>query len=697
MDTLINQRLDGRYLIEQLLGAGGMANVYKGHDVQTGRTVAIKVLREEFLQNTDLVRRFKNESKAISVLDHPNIVKVYDVNMTGNLQYIVMEYIDGITLKEYMEYRAQPLTYKERLRFVTQVLLALHHAHEKGIVHRDVKPQNIMLLSNGSIKVMDFGIARFSRSESQTMTDKAIGSVHYISPEQARGDTTDAKADIYSVGIMMYEMLSGRLPFDSDSPVSVAIKQISDTPTPLRQLNAAVPEALEAITNRAMAKDPRDRYPSARAMLADLEEFKRNPSVKFEYQYLNDPEPTRYVDKVVSKTTVSQTPGRSSKRKKAPAKKAGFFSAFSGKGNWRVALPILAGVSAAFAIGAAILVVVIFKSAPNQLFTRYEDVDLPNFTNMSVDEIINNDQYPFRFEVEEEYNSEKEAGIVYDQSPKAPKKVKENSIVTLRVSKGVEMLVVPDVVGMTKDEAQTALKEAGFSVKVTTKESTDVAEDIVLNTNPVANTEYESGQMVELVVSRAHVDNETTVPSILNMDVETAKKTLQAAGLTLGTANEVENEAPAGTIIAQSPEAGSSLRKNKAVHYTVSTGIQVNTRTITIQFADTNDGGTWTCTLDDGQSASVTSTRGVASSASVSFTSSGVHTMVITGPGPGWSETVSVDFTSSGGNVSLGPYGGSATPGGDSSSSSTPPSSSSSSSSSSGASSGDGSGSSSGE
>ena len=204
------------------------------------------------------------------------------------------------------------------------------------------------------------------------MTDKAIGSVHYISPEQARGDTTDAKADIYSVGIMMYEMLSGKLPFDSDSPVSVAIKQISDTPTPLRQLNAAVPEALEAITNRAMAKDPRDRYPSARAMLADLEEFKRNPSVKFEYQYLNDPEPTRYVDKVVSKTT-SKQPARTPNRRKAPAKKAGFVSALSGSGNWRMALPILAGVAAAFAIGAIILVIVIFKSAPNQLFTRYND------------------------------------------------------------------------------------------------------------------------------------------------------------------------------------------------------------------------------------------------------------------------------------------------------------------------------------
>ncbi|WP_367925568.1 Stk1 family PASTA domain-containing Ser/Thr kinase [uncultured Ruthenibacterium sp.] len=676
MDNLINQRLDGRYMIEQLLGSGGMANVYKGHDLQTGRTVAIKVLREEFLENTDLVRRFKNESKAISVLDHPNIVKVYDVNMTGNVQYIVMEYIDGITLKEYMEYRAQPLTYKETLHFVTQVLLALHHAHEKGIVHRDVKPQNIMLLSNGSIKVMDFGIARFSRSESQTMTDKAIGSVHYISPEQARGDTTDAKADIYSVGVMMYEMLSGKLPFDSDSPVSVAIKQISDTPTPLRELNAAVPEALEAITNRAMAKDPRDRYPSARAMLADLEEFKRNPSVKFEYQYLNDPEPTRYVDKVVSKTTVKQ-PVRPQARKKTPAKKAGFFSSLTGKGNWKMALPILAGVAAAFAIGAIILVIVIFKSAPNQLFTQYEDVDLPNFTNMNVNDIINNDEYPFRFEVEEEYNSEKEAGVVYDQSPKAPKKVKENSIVTLRVSKGVQMQAVPDVVGMTRDEAQKALKDAGFSVRVKTQESTDVAEDIVLSTDPVANTQYETGQIVELVISRAHVENETTVPSILNMDVETARKTLQAAGLTLGTANEVENEAPAGTIIAQTPEAGSTLKKNKAVHYTVSTGLPVNTRNVVITFTDTNDGGVWTFTMDDGQVATATSIRGTAGSAVVSFTSTGVHTIIVTGPDGATVQTLSIDFTSNGGDVQAGPYSGSAIPGdtGTSSSSSIPSSS----------------------
>ena len=227
MDNLIHRSLEGRYRIEQLLGAGGMANVYKGTDMQTGKLVAVKVLKQEYVNNPDLVRRFKNEAKAISLLNHPNITKVYDVSVSDDLQYIVMEYIEGITLKEYMEYRGKALTYKETVHFIMQILAALQHAHDKGIVHRDIKPQNIMLLSDGTIKVMDFGIARFSRSESRTITDKAIGSVHYISPEQARGNPTDLRADLYSVGVMMYEMLSGTLPFESDSPVSVAIKQIS--------------------------------------------------------------------------------------------------------------------------------------------------------------------------------------------------------------------------------------------------------------------------------------------------------------------------------------------------------------------------------------------------------------------------------------------------------------------------------------
>ncbi|MEG1104039.1 MAG: protein kinase [Oscillospiraceae bacterium] len=255
MDNLIGKRLDGRYQIEELIGVGGMANVYKAKDLKEDRFVAVKILRDEFLNNEDLVRRFKNESKAIAVLNHPNIVKVYDISVSDKLQFIVMEYIDGITLKEYMDERKEPLTYKETVFFVSQTLQALAHAHDKGIVHRDIKPQNIMLLRDGTIRVMDFGIARLSRAQgASTMTDKAIGSVHYISPEQAKGDVTDAKADIYSVGIMMYEMLAGKLPFESDSTVSVAIKQISDVAKPIREINANVPAALEAIAEKAMAK-----------------------------------------------------------------------------------------------------------------------------------------------------------------------------------------------------------------------------------------------------------------------------------------------------------------------------------------------------------------------------------------------------------------------------------------------------------
>ena len=244
MDNMIGKRLDGRYSIEGLVGVGGMANVYRGTDLKTGNAIAVKVLKEEFLDNEELVRRFKNESKAISILNHPNIVKVYDVSVTDKLQYIVMEYVDGITLKEYLRQRGGALTWKETVYFATQVLSALQHAHAKGIIHRDVKPQNIMLLADGSIKMMDFGIARFSRAQSQTVSDKAIGSVHYISPEQAKGERTDARTDIYSVGVMLYEMLSGKLPFDGDGAVSIAIMQISDKARPLAEIAPDVPEGL---------------------------------------------------------------------------------------------------------------------------------------------------------------------------------------------------------------------------------------------------------------------------------------------------------------------------------------------------------------------------------------------------------------------------------------------------------------------
>ena len=282
MDKNIGKKLDGRYEITELIGVGGMAEVYKGVDVIDNKTVAIKILKKEYAENEEFLRRFRNESKAIAVLSHPNIVKIYDVGFSEKIQYIVMEYIDGITLKEYIE-EEKVLTWKDTVHFVIQILRALQHAHDKGIVHRDIKPQNIMMFTDGTIKVMDFGIAKFAREEGKTATDQAIGSVHYISPEQASGNVTDAKSDIYSVGAMMYEMLAGRKPFDSDNPVAIAVMHMHDIPERPRAINPDIPDGLEEIVLRAMEKAPEDRYQTTADMIADIEKFKANPSITFGY------------------------------------------------------------------------------------------------------------------------------------------------------------------------------------------------------------------------------------------------------------------------------------------------------------------------------------------------------------------------------------------------------------------------------
>ncbi|MBQ4603561.1 MAG: serine/threonine protein kinase, partial [Clostridia bacterium] len=296
MDNYTGKRLDGRYEIQEVIGVGGMAVVYKAYDNIDDRTVAVKILKEEYLANEEFRRRFKNESKAIAVLSHPNIVKVFNVSYGDRLQYIVMEYVEGITLKEYIEQQGK-LGIKETVHFTMQILRALQHAHDKGIVHRDIKPQNIMLLSNGNIKVTDFGIARFSYSDTKTMTDSAIGSVHYISPEQARGDTTDDRADIYSVGVVLYEMLTGQLPFQSDNSVSVALMQLQSDPKRPRELNSSIPVGLEQIVMHAMQKNAKDRYLTAAEMLLDIEEFKRNPTIRFQRDYFVDNDPTKFVPK----------------------------------------------------------------------------------------------------------------------------------------------------------------------------------------------------------------------------------------------------------------------------------------------------------------------------------------------------------------------------------------------------------------
>lgn len=579
MDNLIGKRLDGRYLIQSLVGVGGMANVYRGVDEKTGNAIAVKVLKEEFLDNEELVRRFKNESKAISILDHPNIVKVYDVSVTDKLQYIVMEYVDGITLKEYLKQRGGALTWKETVHFATQVLGALQHAHSKGIIHRDVKPQNIMLLADGSIKMMDFGIARFSRAQSQTVSDKAIGSVHYISPEQAKGDRTDARTDIYSVGVMLYEMLSGRLPFDGDGAVSIAIMQISDKAKPLAQVASNVPEGLRQITEKAMEKDPAQRYQSAQEMLNAIEEFKRNPSARFEYEYRNTQDnPQKNINRVMNNTktvangsnirtgdarrTGTSNPGRSKSGKKARKDKKPFS-----------VLPIFFGMAVAFVIGAAILIYLIFTNSSNLLFSNRDDVTIINFVGMTLDEYRASEYNTLlKLQQAEEYNSTYPAGTIIRQNPKAGRTVKEGQKITLTVSLGTQYVTIPETKNMVASDAEQTLKDMGLNVLQKPMQDNTVANGAVIYTSPAAGDTVEGDSTVILYVSRAVISNTNYVPSVTGKTLDDAKNDLKVLNFSVRVIEQASEE-PAGTVLSQTPAAGTEARVSSIITLTVSTGV----------------------------------------------------------------------------------------------------------------------------
>ena len=569
MDKLIGTKLDGLYEIESLIGSGGMANVYKGKDLRNDRTVAVKVLKEEFMNDEELVRRFKNESKAISILDHPNIVKVYDVSVTDKLQYIVMEYIEGITLREYLDQRGGKLTWRETVHFAGEILSALQHAHENGVVHRDVKPQNIMLMTNGEMRMMDFGIARISRAENQMLTTgKTMGSVRYISPEQAKGDVTDAKSDIYSVGIMMYEMLSGRLPFEKGTAVEVAIQQISTAPPPLAELAPDTPEALIQITERAMAKDPEQRYPTAQAKLDDFQKFKEDPAIKFAYTYLPGESTEAMMDKAKKPETAA------AQQTKKPAGQPGAKAAAKGKKQPKsMFLPILFGVTLAFCIGCGIMCLTILKNASNSLFQQNEDLVVEDFVGMSRDEV---EQNPLagrvKFIFEENYNTKVEPGIVYKQSPMAGRTVKEGQEIRLQVSLGTHYEEIPPLTSMVSADAEALLKEKGLYVMVLEKVDVNVAPGTVISTDPAEGTMVESGSTVKVYVSRAPVANTTDVPSLVGLTYEDAVHALASHKLSVGVQTHAFSDLQPGLVCGQGMEPGTEVKINTRVSIVISDG-----------------------------------------------------------------------------------------------------------------------------
>lgn len=605
MDNLIGKKLDGRYLIESLIGVGGMANVYKGRDVRTGNQIAVKVLKEEFLDNEELVRRFKNESKAISILNHPNIVKVYDVSVTDQLQYIVMEYIDGITLKEYLKQRNGALTWKEVVHFATQVLSALDHAHSKGIVHRDVKPQNIMLQADGSIKMMDFGIARFSRAQSQTVSAKAIGSVHYISPEQAKGDHTDARTDIYSVGVMMYEMLSGKLPFDGTGAVSIAIMQISEKPKPLAEVAPNIPVGLRQITEKAMEKDPADRYQSAQEMLDAIAAFRRDPSISFEYEYNTQDNPDKTINRVVSST--AKTAGKAAVST-SQARRAGTMNSGKGKNvkkqkakaaNGFSMLPIFFGMAVAFVIGAAILVYLIFTNSTNSFFSKHADVQLINFVGMTEDEFRASDyNSSLLAKWVYEYNDAPE-GTIFQQNPKQGRTVKAGQKVTLKVSLGTQWVTVPDVKTYVSDDAKKTLQDSGLQVVSKYVEDESVAAGTVVYTEPAGGETVEGGSTVNMYIARSKRDNMVSVTSVTGLQVSEGTADLQRQNLVVSVVEQPSSEAE-GTILNQEPAAGTQVRIRSTVRLYVATAMpEVVQDPITSDSPSSGDGARWPQEITD--------------------------------------------------------------------------------------------------
>lgn len=600
MDNYTGRVLGNRYVLKEIIGVGGMAVVYKALDNVDNKTVAIKILKEEYSANDDFRRRFKNESKAIAVLSHPNIVKVYDVSFGEKLQYIVMEYIEGITLKQYIQSKGV-IDWREAVLFTTQILKALQHAHEKGVIHRDIKPQNIMLLKdNKTIKVADFGIASFhTKGETKTLGDGAIGSVHYISPEQARGEPVSPMADLYSVGVVLYEMITGQLPFQSDSAVSVAIMQLQKEAVMPRKINPAIPVGIEQITMRAMQKSPRDRYQSASEMLLDIDEFRRNPNTRFDYSYFVDTQPTKYVSDTRRRTPyasgspVSEThdPERGYTRTTVITPEEEDFSPEDevlSKKNYT--LPILVGI--------IFLFVVIIIGVAWYFFTDTEEVTVPEFVGHYIEEIREEDDYKYFFDhglIEENlvYTTEYDDGYIFYQSEEAGKKMQisntTSSIIKLNIAYTSESMTIPTLDNGTKlQEARSILQKMGFKIATEAVVDTSLAESTVIRMDPPSGKSVAYGSLVTIYYATDDA-GKVAVPSVIGEKLSVAKSELEALGFKVNVEYKESNGANAGLVIDQSIAADTTVvAENTEITIIVGTTSK-KTTSVTVTLPDLSD------------------------------------------------------------------------------------------------------------
>ena len=586
MENILGTKLADRYLIEELVGVGGMCNVYRAFDAEALQTVAVKMLRDEYAADEEYLRRFRNESRAINALSHPNIVKIYDVVLDAPNPYLVMEYVSGITLKEYID-RKKPLPGRTAANIAGLVLTALQCAHENGIVHRDVKPQNIMVTEKGEVKVMDFGIARFAMSQSHTIDGNAIGSVHYISPEQALGGAVDQRTDIYSVGVILFEMLCGRLPFDGESPVSVALQQVEQNPKALRSLNPSVPVGLEQITLHAMAKNPDDRYADCGEMIADLRRWLADPKTTFPaYAATPVKKAAEFVRNKVPKKTGADTPKPAGRRKKL-------------KDRLTTPLSRLFAVTCGVVVASVLFVFVMFQIY--QPFQKVEDITLPNLVGVDYSAATAGSTYPdIRIKLEsEDFNTEYEAGQIYRQSPSAGKSVKKGSTVQVWVSAGGQMIPIPTFTNQEATAVYAKLVSLGLKYSTTEIASDTIAEGSVVRTSPEAGQSAPAGSTVVVYVSTGSNKERVQVPEVLGYPEEVAVQTLKDAQFEVAVTYQVSDYQYDGLVMSQSPASPSMVpigSKVTIVVGTVDESAAVGEATVTLQTIPPDLPGTVTVT-----------------------------------------------------------------------------------------------------
>ncbi len=559
MDRYLGKILDNRYEILDIIGKGGMAIVYKAFDHRLGRNVAVKVLKDDYALDEEFRRRFQNESQAVAMLSHPNIVSVYDMGRSGETEYIVMELVEGINLKQYMTSKGV-LTWKEALHFASQICKALSHAHSKGIVHRDIKPHNIMVEKNGSVKVADFGIARLQDSQN-TATQETLGSVHYISPEQAKGEPVDSRSDIYSLGIILYEMLTGKLPFTGENAVGVAVMHINGMFQAPRDVNPDIPAGLEQIILKAMATDPNDRYQTADDMLSDLERFRKDRNFRVAGSRRDStPVESVPVEEVAPIGRGADMDKVSYARRRSRSRKVSMLS-----GLFCVLVFLL------------VLFVFLWEYLLSDIFQDAERINIPNFIGSYYTDVLNNSEFDgvFNFEIVYKPDAETPENMITDQSidpQKSMMKVKEGIDITLTVSSGIQMVPIPSVYNKEYRVAEQELRDAGLEVEIERESSDTITKDYIISSSPGEGESISIGSTVYLKVSDGPEIEPVAVPNVMGITESAARARLEERGLRVGSVSPVESDYPEGIIVWQSTPQGTMVDPGSSIYLQVSTG-----------------------------------------------------------------------------------------------------------------------------